>query len=157
MDGNAKRKVNKKKRIYKAEGKSERYLRASKESDEAVTRAKKIFFDKILEKCKIAKNSRQFYSTVKLFSTKDTPPPWNIYDMFPGEDAAYISEKIAEFFNAISQEYIPLANPSRAYNPEMQRSFEIHEVAARLRSFKKPKSMVHGDINPTLVTQFAAS
>ena len=41
---------NRKKRIYKKEGKSERYVLAKAESDAAILESKKVFFNKILEK-----------------------------------------------------------------------------------------------------------
>ena len=37
----------------------------------------------------------------------------------------------------------------------VEKHLEEYEVAARLRSIKKPKSQVKGDINPSLVTEFS--
>ena len=34
-------------------------------------------------------------------------------------------------------------------------TLRVHEVAARIRKFRKPKSMVPGDVFPQLVTQFS--
>ena len=84
FDSKTRRKVNRKKRIYKQEGKSEKYRRASRECDEAITNAKKKFFGKVIDKCKETRNTSQFYKPVKLFRTKDTPQHWDIFTFFLG-------------------------------------------------------------------------
>ena len=93
---------NKKKCIYKKEGKSERYLRAKTESDAAILESKKIFFDKILKKTEATKNSKCFYTAVKMLKSRDAPSKWDIRLMFPGEKDEEIAEKVALFFNEIS-------------------------------------------------------
>ena len=62
---------------------------------------------------------------------------------------------MAEFFNAISQEYPPLPNPARTYDRDRPNTFEVYEIAAHLETFRKTKSTVYGDIKPALLTQFA--
>ena len=51
------------------------------------------------------------------------------------------------------REYTPLPCPKQ--NCEITQYLLPHEVAARLRTFKKPKSQVKGDITPSLVTTYA--
>ena len=72
--------------------------------------------------------------------------------MFPGESDEEIAEKVAAFFNEISQQYTPIPNPSRPRTGT--KHYEEFEVAARLKTFRKPKSRVHGDIFPELVTKY---
>ena len=57
--------------------------------------------------------------------------------------------------NKISQEYSPIPDPSTD-EPKLEwpTVIEPYKIAARLRTFKKPKSQVPGDINPILVDKF---
>ena len=90
-----------------------------------------------------------------MFQTKEAPTLWNIISLYPDKTEAEIVEIVACFFNSISQEYTPIPDP---YTPEIDGTPDIlqeYEVAARLKSFRKPKSQVYGDINPILVTDFA--
>ena len=75
--------------------------------------------------------------------------------MFPGLSDCEISEIVADFFNKISQEYDPLPDPCRhIYKEDFTKYVEEYEVSARLKTFKKPKSQVQGDIAPELVNTF---
>ena len=146
--------ANKKARTYKKEGKSERYKAISAAYNEEIKKAKKGFLDKIIEKCKKDRNTKSYYRTIKTFQTKEAPILWEIFSLFPGKSKFEIAEEVATFFNTISQEYPPLPDPTRA-NDQQPIIIQEYEVAARLKSFKKPNSQVFGDINPSLVTQCA--
>ena len=139
--------------IKRYEGKSEKFKIVSKECDAAILEAKKVFFDKIIEKVKKYKNSGPYYKSVGMLQTKEAPTPWAIQSMYPGATDLEIAEDAAAFFNAISQEYDPLPDPSRA--GEGVEHIQRYQVAARLRSFRKPKSIVPGDINPALIAPLA--
>ena len=102
-----------KRRIYKKEGKSERYRSAKKEYDTELSTAKKKFMDKVIEDCKKKRNTRGYYKTVKKFQSKETPSPWDVMTLLPGKSEAEAAEIIAEFFNRISQDYPSLPNPGR--------------------------------------------
>ena len=73
-------------------------------------------------------------------------------DMFPGMEDGDIGEIVAEFFNKILREYMPISNSSR-YSGPFNTFVQEWEVSARLKSFKKPKSQVAGDIHPDIVTK----
>ena len=73
--------------------------------------------------------------------------------MFPGNTDEEIAEIVAEFFNTISLEYTPIPNPQKM--TDCVKYYEEYEVSARLRTFRKPRSMVKGDIFPELVTKYA--
>ena len=96
----------------------------------------------------------RYYNAVNLFKTKETAAIWDICNMYPGVSPSEIAEIVATFFNKISLEYQPLPNPGRPCPVEPVQYILPHEVSARLRSFKKPRSQVSGDINPDLVTKF---
>ena len=65
-------------------------------------------------------------------------------------------EALADFFNRISAEFDPLepSDVPRTYERGIPRLLPF-QVAGRIRAFKKPKSMVKGDIFPALVHKFA--
>ena len=74
--------------------------------------------------------------------------------MRPGLGAKCIADEVAEFFNLITRSYQPLEK--RGTNTAVQvRLLEAYEVADRLRKFKKPKSMLYGDIYPDMVASLA--
>ena len=150
------KKANRKKmRIYKAEGKSVRYMEAKKAYDKLVKKAKKCYLGSIIDKIMFAGNTQAYYSAVKLLKTKEAPKVWDIRDLFPGLSDFEISENVAGFFNGISQEYTPIPNPKLLEEKkEWPKVIETHQVAARLRTFKKTKSQVPGDISPDLVSKF---
>ena len=106
------RKLSRKKaRVYRSEGKSERFKLIRKECDDAVTVARKNFLGKVLDKVKQTRNSAPFYRTVNIFKSKEAPIKWMIQSMYPDMSDAEIAEIVAAFFNAISQEYDPLPCP----------------------------------------------
>ena len=155
FNSKTRRLVNRKMRIYKAEGKSAKYKQASKECQLAIKQAKKDFIDKVIEKCNIAKNSKGYYAAVKMLNSKEAPVLWQISSLYPHLSDDEIAEIVAEFFNEISHEYPALPDPGIPWNRDMPEIIPIHEVATKIKFFKKPKSTVYGDINPTLVSQFS--
>ena len=148
------RAVQKKRRIYKEQGKSEKYHEARRACEQLIRIAKKNYLGCIIDRVKFAGNTRDYYKAVKMLRTKEAPIVWNICSMFPGESEGDISEKVADFFNIISQEYEPLPNPATLQTEHWTNVLEPYQVAARLRTFRKPKSQVPGDINPELVSKF---
>ena len=152
LDRKSKRLINKKQRIYKAEGKSLRYRYAAAECEAAIKAAKTSFLGKVKEKVKNSKDTKSYYKIVNMFKCKDAPKEWDIVYLFPGTPDEIIVENVASFFNQISQEYDPLPDPRQ---PDAGIVYiEPYQVSARLRSFKKPKSRVPGDISPDLVNEF---
>ena len=72
--------------------------------------------------------------------------------MYPDSSNEEIGEIIAAFFNSISQEYVP--NPDPSQTGEGQVFVQPLEISAKLKTFKKPKGLVKGDISPILVNHF---
>ena len=98
-----KRLLNKKRRIYKKEGKSQKYYDISRTCAKAVESDKLCFSEKLFSKSVNEKNSKFFYKAVGYFRTKEAPKHWDVSDMYPGTTDQDIGEIIAEFFNKISQ------------------------------------------------------
>ena len=150
-----KKMIARRKRVYRSEGKSQKYKLIKKECDIAILEAKKRFLEGIMEKVHSTRNSKPYYQAVNYLKTKEAPVKWLVQSMFPGLSDCEISEIVADFFNKISQEYDPLPDPCRHICKEdFTKYVEEYEVSARLKTFKKPKSQVKGDINPSLVNKF---
>ena len=67
-----------------------------------------------------------------------------------------VAEKLADYFNRISQEFSPLEPEQIPLTyPENLPLLQPWDVAGRMRHFRKPRSMVLGDIFPRLMTLYA--
>ena len=154
MDRKSKKLLNKKRKVYKREGKSLKYYQVCSQCELAVTKAKESFLNRIIEKTKAKRNSKGYYQAVNLLKTKEAKQVlWDVCNMYPGSTDEEISEIIASFFNQILQEYVPIPDPKQ--DGENIQYVQPFQVAARLRSFKKPKGLVRGDIPPELANKFA--
>ena len=114
LDGPTKRLIRKKRCIYRAEGKSIRYEIAAEECQAAINLRKKRFLDNITAQIKDPKDRKAYYRAVNMLKTKEFAIPWDITNLFPDSTEPEIAEMVAEFFNQISQEYVPLPNPIQA-------------------------------------------
>ena len=144
-----------KKRKYKRNRRSERWKALERRSERLIVEAKTSFFERIKLTVRDSSNAKEYFKAVKTLTQGDSSgePQWNISEMFPGKDNHYIAEDVARFFNRISSEYTPLIEPP--VNRDCSNICpELHEIAAKLKNCKKPKSQVPGDINPKLVAKF---
>ena len=139
------RAIRKRKRRYKKHGRDAIWKEMKKETDRMIGESKKRYVDRVEEKCRIARNSQAYFQAIKRLNCKEAPVIWNIMQMFPNLSAREIAEKVAAFFNSISNEYEPLLATEINTSAPLRR-IEMYEVAARLRSCKKPKAQVPGDI-----------
>ena len=102
---------------------------------------------------KEGKTTKGYHRAVKRFTTKEAPVPWDMRHMLQDSTDDQRCEKIAEYFNVISGEFDPLERPLEC---EAERTPpELFQIAGRLRSMRKPKSQVVGDIPPELATEYA--
>ena len=100
--------------------------------------------------------SRNFFRHVKCFSTAKKPAQFHVRTILPNKKDEEVAEILAEFFNKVSREFealqpheIPMTNGADL--PKL----EPFEVAARIKKFRKPKSMVPGDVFPSLVMRLS--
>ena len=147
--------VRKRKRIFKREGRSDRWKRAKKKTEELAEKLKKEYFEKMKKVAFAAKNSKCYYKAVKMLGGKEAPKTFDIRVLFPGKSDAEIVEELAAYFNRISNEFVPLGKASAALLEHERKPPEMCLIAARLKSFKKPNSRVEGDLPPALVTEAA--
>ena len=99
---------------------------------------------------------RNFFKNTKNYMSKQRPTPFDVTKMFPGLTEQQVSERLAHNFNSISGKFPPLV-PEHVpvmYDKNLPQ-LQPHEVSVRLKKFKKPKSIVRGDIFPELVTLYS--
>ena len=100
--------------------------------------------------------NRNFLKHVKNFSKLERPPKFDVRDMreFRGKEDEEVAETLAGYSNRLSMEFSLLEEEDRPVTiPTFLSTLRRHEVADRIRRFRKPKSMV--PVFPQLVTQFA--
>ena len=97
-----------------------------------------------------------FFKNVRRFKSADKPPEFDVHSLYPGETDAQVAERLAEYFNAVSREFQALepGEIPTTFNKVLP-VLAPWEVAGRLKHFKKPKSMVRGDIFPSVMTTYA--
>ena len=101
--------------------------------------------------------NRNFFRHIKSFSRLEKPRQFDVRGLFDeGKKDCEIAEDLADYFIKVSREFDPL----EPEHPPITRDVGLpglqnFEVAARIRKFRKPKSMVPGDIFPALVTELA--
>ena len=101
--------------------------------------------------------NRNFFRHVKSFSCLKKPRQFDVRDLYePGWSDKNIAEDLAEYFIKVSREFKPLEENQipLTWNKTLP-TLEKFEVAARVRKFRKPKSMVPGDVFPRLVTDLS--
>lgn len=152
-----KRILRRKKRLHKRIGRRDRNWKdfaafAKRETDKNKERFLGKIKDGVLGG---GKGSRKYHTAIKLLeSTDPSTKKWSPVDLFPGEGDREVAEKAAEFFNVISSEFSPLPPPAPVVS-NLEQCPLLYQIAGRLRSMKKPKSQIYGDIDPSIVTEFA--
>ena len=142
-------------REYARNRRIDRWRMFDKLCQSATERAKAAFFENVKTEVKSSGNTAGFFRAVKKLAQGDQKiDDWSINEMYPGECDLNIAEKMATFFNKISSEYDPLQAAPGPQDIPSSICSELHQVAACLKSFKKPRSMVNGDIFRQLITKY---
>ena len=145
-----KRFIRRRQRVYRKEGRTEKWYKLKDITDNEIEKGKKKFIDNAIKKAKKQGNTKAYYSAAKSLSSKDVSIPWTVNVMFPNKTDYEIAEEIAKYFNRIGDEYEPLESPE--VNDTGLRTIEPYMIASRLKHCKKPKSRVPGDIPPELIS-----
>ena len=156
INARVKRRIKQRRSVYRREGRSATWKRLKKVTDSLIAKRKNKYMDSQRDVLLQDDSERCFFKNIKSYGCKEKPKPFDVRTLTPGFSDNQCAEKLADHFNAISREFQPL-EPDQVpitFNenlPVLQR----YQVAGRLRSFRKPKSMVRGDLFPKLVTKFA--
>lgn len=152
----AKKKVEKKKAVFKAESRSARWKALRDDLDSYLEKRKEIFLQKQRENMTGPDASRHFYKNVKSYKSYDRPKSFDVRDLHPGLEDRVVADQVAEYFNQISQEFEPLRPedvPETYHRPIPLLS--PSEVELMLK--KSKKTMIKGDIFPKLVVPCSAA
>ena len=135
---------------------SEAWKKAKKDTDQTIRKRKRGFLDKQKEHLLSEDANRNFYKHVKNFSKLEKPKQFDVRELLPDKTDEQVAEELAVYFNRISLEFNPLQESDipETFETGLPR-LRTYEVASRIRRFRKPKSMVPGDIFPQLVTKFS--
>ena len=100
---------------------------------------------------------RNFFKHVKNFNTIENPRQFNVRQLLPGKKDFIVAEELAGYVNKISYEF-DLLEPSDIpqTKPRPFPSLQKYKVSTRIGKFRKPKSMVRGDIFPKLMTALSS-
>ena len=143
-------------RIFRTDrGRSDRWRLAKRRTNKAVRKRRKNHDKLVLDKFKNEKNPSKFFEHIKCLSGKNTAPAWSPSQLYPGLDNTQIAEKLASFFNTISNEYDPLDlfKIPRTFHRTLP-SISEQDILVKLKKAKKPTSMVPGDIPSALYSTF---
>ena len=157
INATVKRLIKARKRIFKdTGGRTKEWKTMKKKVDKLIKKRRKIYQDSQRETLLAADASRNFFRSTKNYMSKQRPTPFDVMDLFPGRTEQDVSELLADHFNSVSNEFSPLQRNEipTMYSADIP-ALRVHEVAIRLKKFKKPKSLVKGDIFPELVTRYA--
>ena len=156
MNNKIKRLIKKRRKIYDREGRSARWKELKKQSDKLYTSRAASYMEGQKRAMTAPDASRNFFRNVKSYKSRENPPQFNVADLYPELGDTKVAEELATHFNSISSEFGGL---DRTQIPSTESvslpDLSIASVLTRLKAFKKPKSMVKGDIFPCLVNRNA--
>ena len=134
----------KKRRMYKFEGKSERWFFLQNKMDRLIEKSQTEFIERA-EKggCKA------HFRALNMLGTAGNTSEWDVTQIFPDLPRDQVGERVGEYFTAITDLFEPLT-PSRASFPTRQ-PLGNQEVRQFLKDAKKPSSQVEGDLPPPVV------
>ena len=156
MNNKIRRLIKKRRKVYDREGRSARWKCLKKQSDKLYSTRASNYMESQKKALTASDASRNFFKNVKAYKSREKPPQFNVADLYPDMNDEAVAEKLAGHFKEISNEFRGLDQsevPSTILVALPVLS--IPDVLKRLKTFKKPKSMVKGDIFPCLVNRTA--
>ena len=149
--------IKKRKRIFaKTEKRTVEWKKAKEETDKMITESKKSFFEKMKKTAVEKRSSALYYRAVSKIKDKEKPPDFDVRSLFPGLCDRDVADKVAEFFNEISVNFVPITECLNVHQPGPPIHVTPRDVEDRIRSCKRPKSMVTCDIFPDLALRYVA-
>ena len=157
MNGKVLDMIRKRKLLYFEEGgkRTEAWKVAKKGTQDLIRKRKRGFMDTQRGHILAEDANRNFFKHVRNFSRFERPKLFDVRELLPGRSDDEAAEDLADYFNRISLEFNPLTEaPPSTYDAGLP-ALRKYEVAGRIRRFRKPKSMVLGDIFPQLMTSYS--
>ena len=138
-----KKKIKRRNKEYKMNGKSELYSALKKEIELDFKTLKKAYFEG--ECAKLSKNGshRISFSALKNLNCPSRPSPWNVLQLYQGVSEEVALETLADYFNEISSEFEGLeeCDLPTTYDRDI---YDISEsdILLMLQKIKKPKTFL---------------
>lgn len=152
LNDTARKKIKKKKAVYKDEGKSDRWEAIRLDLETYLERRREKYLENQRSQILGPLARANFHKNVRNYKSFEKPKEFNIRELRPDSNDQEIADEAAEYFNRISKEFSPLMPSDIPKTYERPLPFLTCEmVQRRLESCKKPNSMVRGDIFPKLV------
>ena len=149
--------IKKRRKVYHREGRSSKWKQLMKQVRKLVKKRARNYWKHQKRTLLQPDAMRAFFKNAKAYGNKEKPPSFNVSSLFDDNlSERDISEKLADHFNGISSEFAGLDPgdvPTTYSSPITPITWE--QLVARLKAFKKPKSMVKHDIFPALVNAAA--
>ena len=145
--------IRKRRRVYHKEGRSVKWKSLLKKVRLLVRKRAGNYWEHQKRTLLGPDAGRTFFKNVKSYNCKERPPQFDVRTLFPDSlSDLQVAERLADHFNGISREFegLDLGSVPTTYSSAVP-VLTVDQVAARLRRFKKPKSMVRHDIFPSLI------
>ena len=155
ISNNFKKELRRRRSIYNKQERSNEWKNQKKITDKILREDKTKYYDRVKSKL-TEKGARQLpYRAIKDLKGGERPQPWDVRDIHPDLDDQQTADCLADFFNAILDEFRPLAHSDvpRSWDKAYE-LLQPYQVSKRLKEAKKPKSMVNGDLFPQLVEKY---
>ena len=148
----------KRRRIYDREGRSPRWKRLKKKSVDIYRKRAAGYVKLQKEKLTGPDANKDFFKHVKTYASKEKPKGFDIADLFPEDSEQQIAEKLAEHFTKVGGPSSPLTEadiPTSYSNPKPD--LDPSTVMNKIKTMRKAKSTVKGDIFPCLLNRAAGA
>ena len=142
-------------KVYDRDGRSPLWRTLSRKASRRYAKRMSKFLELQKKNLTGGEASRKFFKVVKNYSTREKNPDFDVRSLYPGDDDKAVAEKLADHFNTISLEFDGLdqGGPPEGQDNVPLLSLSVEQVATCLRTIKKPRGTVRGDIFPALVTK----
>ena len=142
----------KKRKVYCREGRSDLWKKLKKKAVKIIRKRAKVYLQTQKDVMLAPDAVRNFYKHVKSYGSKEKPPQFDVRTLYEGCTDSEVADKLATHFGSITNGFQGLRDdqvPSTWSSPIP--ALTAQDITKRLLSFRKPKSMVPGDIFPALV------
>ena len=101
-------------------------------------------------------SSRNFFCNVRTYNTVEKPKIWDIKGLCPDLSDDQLALELSHYFSTVSNEFLPFRSCQipKTFD-RMLPHLQPYQVAGRIRSIKRPRTKIQGDIFPTLATEYA--
>ena len=156
LDNLARKMIKKKSAVYKEEGPSQRWEALRSKLEKHLDEKKQVYLAKQRDRFIGPEASREFYKNIQAFKSPEKPKSFDVKGLCSSADDKEAADEIAEFFNRISREFKPLETCQIPFTYHRDIPLlTVEKVVDMLKTAKKAKSRVAGDIFPQLVNDCA--